>query len=515
MRINNFKKPLCLIILDGWGISDNTEGNAIKLANTPNMDSYYQNYPNTTLLSSGEAVGLPDNQMGNSEVGHLNIGAGRVVYQELTRISKSIAEGDFYTNEALLSAIKNVKKNNSYLHVMGLVSDGGVHSHITHLKAIIDLAQRNNLDNLYIHAFLDGRDVPPRSAIPYLNDLNNYLKSKNIGEIATVSGRYYAMDRDNRWERIKKAYDALVYRKGTVFESAEELVCQSYKDGVDDEFVVPALVRVRDDKCAMIKDGDSLIFYNFRPDRARQITRSFIYDDFNEFDRGAKPPEVYFVCMTQYNKEFIAPVAFPPAKITDTLGEVLAFNGLRQLRIAETEKYAHVTFFFNGGVEKPNLNEDRILIPSPKVATYNLKPEMSAFEVTEKVIEKIDQDTYDVIIMNYANTDMVGHTGFMDAAVKAVEAVDMCLGRVVDKLIKKNGLGIITADHGNAEEMIDCEKKCVITAHSTSNVPFILCTDKIRTLSGGGALCDIAPTMLEILGIEKPAEMTGHSLIVE
>jgi 2,3-bisphosphoglycerate-independent phosphoglycerate mutase len=522
-------KPLCLIILDGWGISKSMEGNAIMLAGTPNMDNFYKIYPNTQLNSSGESVGLPEGQMGNSEVGHLNIGAGRVVYQEFTRISRSIKDGNFFNNKVLESAAIKVKENNSCLHLMGLVSDGGVHSHIDHLKALIDLAVKNKVKKVHIHAFLDGRDVPPKSAIPYLKDLDDYLKKKDAGEIATVCGRYYSMDRDSRWDRTKKAYDALVYRKGESFHSAEELVDDSYKKGIDDEFVKPALVKVKDERCAKIKEGDSVIFFNFRPDRARQLTRSFISRDFDKFDRGDVPPDVYFVCMTQYSKEYDVPVAFPPVKIKNTFGEVLANKGLKQLRIAETEKYAHVTFFFNGGVEKANPGEDRILIPSPKVATYNLKPEMSAYGVTEKVLSKIAENIYDVIILNFANPDMVGHTGFLDAAIKAIEVVDECVGKIIDLLNKSGGLGIITADHGNAEEMVDSVECCPITAHSISRVPFIICSNKIKKLRGYdmnqaksrvcenrefGALCDIVPTMLEILGIEKPAEMTGKSLIV-
>ena len=512
------KKPICLIILDGWGINVADAGNAICQANTPNMNHYYEIYPNTVLQSSGEAVGLPDGQMGNSEVGHLNIGAGRIVYQELTRITKSIKDGDFFSNEALLSAVNNVKKNNSCLHLMGLVSDGGVHSHINHLKALIDLAFRNNIKDLYIHAFLDGRDVPPKSAIPFLEEIDSYLEQKGIGKIATVSGRYYAMDRDCRWERVKKSYDAMVYRIGEKFKTAEELVARSYEDGADDEFILPALVEVENEEKAKIKTRDSLIFFNFRPDRARQITKSFILKDFSNFDRGNNPPYAYFVCMTQYNKDFTVPVAYPPSEIKNTLGEVLAKNNLRQLRIAETEKYAHVTFFFNGGVEKPNPGEDRILIPSPKVATYNLKPEMSAFKVTDKVIEKITENIYDVIILNYANPDMVGHTGFLDAAIKAVEAVDNCVGRVVNKTNEVGGLVIISADHGNVEEMIDHTSGCPMTAHTTSDVPFIVCDENIKLKEQGGKkyigkLCDIAPTMLELLNIKKPEEMTGKVLL--
>jgi 2,3-bisphosphoglycerate-independent phosphoglycerate mutase len=518
MILSEVKKPICLIILDGWGTHVSDAGNAICQASTPNMDYFYASYPHTTLKSSGEAVGLPEGQMGNSEVGHLNIGAGRIVYQELTRITKSIKDGDFFTNEAFLGAINNVKKNKGSLHLMGLVSDGGVHSHINHLKALIDLACRNDIKNIYIHAFLDGRDVPPRSAIPYLEEVDEYLRQKSTGEIATVSGRYYAMDRDNRWDRVKKSYDTLVFRIGKKFKNARDLVEQSYTEGADDEFVLPALVEVKDEEKASIKTNDSIIFFNFRPDRAREITKSFIYNDFNDFDRSKNPPSVYFVCMTQYNKDFNVPVAFPPAEIKNTLGQVLAENNLRQLRIAETEKYAHVTFFFNGGVEKPNAGEDRILIPSPKVRTYDLKPEMSAFEVTDIVVEKIGERIYDVIILNYANPDMVGHTGFLDAAIKAVEAVDACLGRVVKKLNETGGLAIITSDHGNVEEMIDTAGNCPMTAHTTSNVPFIVCSQdmklkKIDDLYPGGRLCDIAPTILELLRIHEPEEMTGQTLL--
>lgn len=513
------KKPVCLIILDGWGISDQKEGNAVYIAKTPNMDNYYKIYPNTKLGASGEAVGLPDGQMGNSEVGHLNIGAGRVVLQEFTRITKSIESGDFFKNEVFAEAINNVKQNNVSLHIMGLVSDGGVHSHINHLKVLIDLAYRNKVKNLYIHAFLDGRDVPPRSAIPYLEEIDKYLTEKGVGQIATVSGRYYAMDRDNRWDRTKKAYDAMVCRKGARYEKASDIVEESYEKGVDDEFVVPAIVKAENEDKARIKTGDSVIFFNFRPDRARQITRAFIGSNFDKFEKEKGCSDVYFVCMTQYNKNFGAPVAFPPKKITNTLGEVLSKNNKKQLRIAETEKYAHVTFFFNGGVEKSYEGEDRILIPSPKVATYNLKPEMSAYEVTDKVVEKMQEKKYDVIILNYANADMVGHTGYLDAAIKAVEVVDECMGIVVDELNKLGGVAIIISDHGNVEKMIDPADKSIITAHSTSPVPFILCDKNIKKLRGENEagicrLCDVSTTILDLLDIKKPEEMTGSSLIV-
>jgi len=508
------KKPVCLIILDGWGVSCERKGNAIYMAHTPNMDSYTRIYPHTELEASGEAVGLPEGQMGNSEVGHLNIGAGRIVYQEYTRINKSIESGQFYENELFLKAIANANRGGS-LHLMGLVSDGGVHSHINHLKALIKLAAGKEVKKLYVHAFLDGRDVPPRSAIPYLKEVEDFLKQNGPGQIATVSGRYYAMDRDNRWDRTKKAYDNLAYRNSEQFDSPQELVQNSYEQGRDDEFVIPAKVKVNDQDAARIKSGDSVIFFNFRPDRARQITRAFISKSFDKFDRGSSPPRVFFVCMTQYDKNFNVPVAYPPQKINDTLGQVLANHNLRQLRIAETEKYAHVTFFFNGGVEKPEKGEDRVLIPSPKVATYEMKPEMSAYQVTDTLIKKIDERFYDVIIANYANPDMVGHTGFLDAAIKAVETVDSCVGRVVERINQVGGLALITADHGNAEQMVDPDTGGTVTKHTTSKVPFILCDahKNIRKNERKHMLCDIAPTILELLNIEKPEQMTGHSLL--
>ncbi|MDD3777272.1 MAG: 2,3-bisphosphoglycerate-independent phosphoglycerate mutase [Actinomycetota bacterium] len=512
----NRKRPVCLIILDGWGTCCELEGNAIYLGNTPNMDEYVGNYPYTELEASGEAVGLPEGQMGNSEVGHLNIGAGRTVYQEYTRINKSISSGQFFENEVLLKAMSQAKKSGKQaLHLMGLVSDGGVHSHMGHLEALVKLAASQGISHLYLHAFLDGRDVPPRSAIPYLEQAEQILKQNGIGEIATVSGRYYAMDRDNRWDRTKKAYHTMVYRQGRHYTDYRQVVQDSYNQGKDDEFVIPALIGVHDEDCARIKEGDSIIFFNFRPDRARQLTRSFISEDFELFDRGPNPPQVFFVCLTQYDKNFEAAVAFPQNKIKNTLGEVLAKHSLRQLRIAETEKYAHVTFFFNGGVEKPNPLEDRILIPSPLVATYDLKPEMSAFQVTDTLLEKIEKELYDVIVVNYANPDMVGHTGFLDAAIKAVETVDQCVGRVINKLQEVGGLGIITADHGNVEEMIDPVTGGTVTKHSNSKVPFVICDKSIGKLRENvePKLCDIAPTLLDILGIEKPADMTGISLL--
>lgn len=504
------------MILDGWGLSKRREGNAIALGNTPNMDNYSQIYPHTSLATSGAAVGLPDGQMGNSEVGHLNIGAGRIVYQELTRISKEIDGGDFYENPVLNKAFSDVTASGGKsIHLMGLVSDGGVHSHLKHLKALVDMAKSRGVKNLYIHAFLDGRDVPPRSAIGYLEELDRYLQKKSIGKVATVSGRYYAMDRDNRWERIKKAYENLVYRNGKKFKSSVKLVNSSYKNNIGDEFVIPGIIDIGDAGTGRIKNGDHVIFFNFRPDRARQLTRSFIESGFSRFDRGEDPPEVNIVSMTLYNKKFDIPVAFPPQKIANTLGEVISNKGLRQLRIAETEKYAHVTFFFNGGVELPYTGEDRILIPSPDIATYDKKPEMSANEVTDKLIGKIKEDIYDVIILNYANSDMVGHTGFIDAAVRAVETVDECVGRIVSEINKAGGIAIITADHGNAEEMISPVTHDTVTAHSTSSVPFILCSKdhKIRDKEKEYKLSDIAPTIIKLLNIEKPSLMTGISII--
>ncbi len=526
MEENNHdaRYPLCLIILDGWGCSDKKEGNAILAADTPNYDRLIKENPHTLLNASGLSVGLPEGQMGNSEVGHLNIGAGRIVYQELTKISRSIELGKFFEKEAFLEAINNVNKNNSSLHLFGLLSDGGVHSHISHLKALIDLAVMHNVRKLYLHAFLDGRDVPPRCALSYIEEITAYMKDKGLGELATISGRYYAMDRDNRWDRVKKAYDNLVYRSGQLFGSAEELLASSYQNNVDDEFVIPASVHVSDHENAKIKSKDSIIFFNFRPDRAREITRAFIYEDFNEFDRGPDvPKDIIFVCMTEYDALFGSArnvfIAYPPRNITNTLGEVISRNNLKQLRIAETEKYAHVTFFLNGGVEEPNPGEDRILIPSPKIATYNLKPEMSAYEITETVLGKIDEKSYHVIIVNFANPDMVGHTGFFEQTLKAIEVVDECLGRITDKLKSVKGTCIMTADHGNAEEMFNLERQCAMTAHSNSRVPFIICDERIKSLvpcdNNDTALCDISPTILEMLNIKKPDEMTGKSLIKE
>ncbi|MEA1945020.1 MAG: 2,3-bisphosphoglycerate-independent phosphoglycerate mutase, partial [Euryarchaeota archaeon] len=486
---------LILIILDGFGLKESPDGNAIAYADTSHIDLLRKRYPTCMLQAAGEAVGLPDGQMGNSEVGHLNIGAGRIVYQDLTRINKAVADKTFFRNPILQKAIEHAKMHNSSLHLMGLLSDGGVHSHLSHLLALLEFASANHVTPL-IHAFLDGRDVPPKSALEYIRALDGY-------RIGTVAGRYYAMDRDNRWDRTEKAYRALVNREGVVAERASDAVHKGYARGETDEFILPTIVN----DYTPIADNDSIIFFNFRPDRARQITRAFVDDDFSHFERQ-KLNDLYFVCMTEYDSTINAHVAYAPEHITNTLGEVLSKHGLRQLRIAETEKYAHVTFFFNGGVETPYPGEDRCLIPSPKVATYDLKPEMSAYVVTDAVIERIE--SYDVIILNYANCDMVGHTGVFDAAVKAVETVDTCVGRVIDAVQRIGGSAIITADHGNAEEMTD-EDGTPHTAHTTNPVPLILVTDQMVRIRNG-KLADIAPTMLEILGIPKPAEMTGESL---
>lgn len=507
-----------LVVMDGYGINKNLKGNAIANAHTPNLDRFYKEYPNTTLKSSGMAVGLPEGQMGNSEVGHLNIGAGRVVYQEFARISKSIDDGDFYTNEVLVEAVDNAIKHNSALHIMGLLSDGGVHSHITHLYALLKLAKDKGLERVYVHAFLDGRDVPPACANEYITALEKKMAELGVGRIATVEGRYYAMDRDKRWERVKLAYDAIVDGIGIQVNSAVEAVNKAYERGETDEFVKPSVVMDGDKPTATVKPNDSIVFFNFRPDRARQLTRSFIYEDFDSFERRRGYIPVYFVTMTQYDETFgdLVHVAFEPIKkMENTLGEYLSKNGIKQLRIAETEKYAHVTFFFNGGIEEPNENEDRVLIPSPKVPTYDLKPEMSAYEVTDELVKRIKSKEYQFILVNYANCDMVGHTGVYEAAVKAIEAVDQCLGRVVDAVREQNGVVFITADHGNAEQMIDYETGEPMTAHTTNVVPFIAIGVGDVKLREGGKLADIAPTVLDVMGLAKPKEMTGESLIIK
>ncbi len=512
------KKPklMMLIVMDGFGLSAQTEGNAVKLAKTPNISRLLKEYPNTYVKTSGMDVGLPEGQMGNSEVGHTNIGAGRIVYQELTRITKSINDGDFFVNKEFLSAIENCRKHGSKLHLYGLLSDGGVHSHNTHLYALLRLAKMHQFEDVYIHCFLDGRDVPPDSAKEYIVALEENIKEIGVGKIATVMGRYYAMDRDRRWERVKLAYEALVSGKGEYAGSAFDAVEQSYKRKETDEFVKPTVVIKGSKPVASIEPGDSIVFFNFRPDRAREITRSFVDKDFNGFERPLGYFPVHYVCMTQYDAEMPGVrVAFKPEHLNNTFGEYISRVGYRQLRIAETEKYAHVTFFFNGGVEKTYAGEDRILIPSPKVPTYDLKPEMSAYEVTDAVIQAVESGKYDVIIMNYANPDMVGHTGVMEAAIKAVETVDYCIGRVVQKVLEHDGSVIITSDHGNADEMVDPHTDGPFTAHTTSPTPFILAGYGKEARVKPGRLSDIAPTMLEIMGLEKPAEMTGESLIIK
>lgn len=506
------KKPLLLCIMDGFGINPAEKGNAIKMAKTPNLDKLFQTYPHTQLSASGMAVGLPEGQMGNSEVGHTNIGAGRIVYQELTRITKSIQDGDFYENEALLKAVENAKQNKTALHLLGLVSDGGVHSHNSHIYALAELAKRSGLEKVYVHCFLDGRDVPPTSGKDFVKEMTEKLNEIGVGKIATVMGRYYAMDRDNRWDRVEKAYRAMVFGEGNTDSCPVSAVENSYKNDVTDEFVVPTVITENGEPVAKIGAGDSVIFANFRPDRARQITRAFVDPDFNGFEREFFP--VHFVCMTQYDKTMPnVDVAFKPQVLANTLGEYLSKHGLKQLRIAETEKYAHVTFFFNGGVEKVSDGEDRALINSPKVATYDLQPEMSAFEVTDTLMKKLDQEDLDVIILNYANCDMVGHTGVIESAVKAVETVDTCVGQVADKVLSMGGAMLVTADHGNADQMIDPENGGAFTAHTTFPVPFIVIGCGDVKLRADGVLADIAPTMLDILGLEKPQEMTGTSII--
>lgn len=509
------KKPTMLMIWDGFGLTDKLDGNAVAAANKPNYDKYWKNYPHTTLGASGMAVGLPEGQMGNSEVGHLNIGAGRVVYQSLTKVTKSILDKDFFEKEALVEAVKNAKANGGALHLMGLLSPGGVHSHTEHVKGLVDLAKVHGVEKLYIHAFTDGRDVPPSSAKEYVEELESYMKEQGVGKFATVSGRYYAMDRDNRWERVQLAYDVMVNAKGEFAKSALEAIDKSYHDNKTDEFVLPTVIVDEDGKpLSKINKNDSVIFFNFRPDRAREMTNALSQPGFNGFER--EDLNLFFVTMTEYDSSFTGlHVVFGPDEIKNTLGEVVAAKGLNQLRIAETEKYAHVTFFFNGGVEEANANEDRALIPSPKVATYDLQPEMSAPELTEQLLAKLDEDKYDMIILNFANPDMVGHTGIFEAAKKAIETVDACAGKIVDKVLEKDGAVFITADHGNAETMIDYSTGKPFTAHTIEPVPFLFISNNAKEMREGGALSDIAPTMLEVMGVEQPADMTGKSLIVK
>ena len=508
------KKPVVLTIMDGFGINPEEKGNAIKFANTPRLDKIFSECAVTEIGASGLDVGLPDGQMGNSEVGHTNIGAGRVVYQELTRITKSIEDGDFFKNEAFLKAVDNCKKNNSALHLMGLLSNGGVHSHNSHLYALLKLAKDNGLKRVFVHALLDGRDVPPTSAADFIDELQAELQKIGCGKIATVMGRFYGMDRDNRWERVGKAYAALVYGEGVSATDPAKAVRKSYTEKdeegkfITDEFVYPTVVEGTE----RIKSGDSVIFFNFRPDRAREITRTVVDDDFNGFERKGGRQKVTYVCMTQYDASMPnVDVAFKPESLNNTLGEFLANKGLTQLRIAETEKYAHVTFFFNGGREVMFDGEDRILVNSPKVATYDLQPEMSANEVCDKVCEAIESGKYDVVILNFANCDMVGHTGIFDAAVKAVETVDTCVGRVEDSTLKMGGVMLLTADHGNADRMIDVDGS-PFTAHTTNPVPFAVIGRDVK-LREGGRLCDISPTIIKLLGLDQPAEMTGKSIV--
>lgn len=494
--------------MDGYGINPDTFGNAIAAAKKPRLDKFFADCPNTILGASGLCVGLPDGQMGNSEVGHTNMGAGRIVYQMLVKISKSIKDGDFFENKALLKAMENAKKNNSTLHVMGLLSPGGVHSHIEHLYGVLEMAKKHNLDKVYVHAFLDGRDVPPSSAAEYMEEAVAEMKKIGVGKVATISGRYYAMDRDNAWDRVEKAYAALVYGEGVKESDPVQAIKNSYANGVTDEFMLPTVI----DGGETVKENDSVIFINFRPDRARQITRSFVDPDFKGFERRNGMFPVTFVCMAQYDASMPnVEVAFPPEELKMVMGEYLSKLGKTQLRIAETQKYAHVTFFFNGGEETEFEGEDRILINSPDVPTFDLKPEMSAYEVTDAVVKAIEEDKYDVIILNFANCDMVGHTGIMKAAIKAVEAVDECTGRVVDAIEKMGGVTLITADHGNADKLMESDGS-PFTAHTTNPVPFIVVGYDCK-LRDGGVLADIVPTMLQIMGVPQPEEMTGKSLI--
>lgn len=506
-------KLVALIILDGYGINPKTEGNAIAAANKPNLDRLNDQWPSTKIKTSGMDVGLPQGQMGNSEVGHTNIGAGRIVYQELTRITKSIEDGDFFEKKEFLDAIANCKKNNSKLHLFGLLSDGGVHSHNTHLYALVELAKKEGMSDVYIHCFFDGRDVPPDSAKGYVEELEAKLKEIGTGKIASVMGRYYSMDRDNRWERVKLAYDAMALGEGLKAQSAGQAVAESYERNELDEFVKPTVIIENGQPIATIGKDDSVIFFNFRPDRAREITRTFVDPGFTGFERGKGFFPLYYVCMTQYDKTMPdVVVAYKPQSLSNTFGEYISRKGYTQLRIAETEKYAHVTFFFNGGVEAVYEGEDRALIPSPKVATYDLKPEMSAYKVAEEAVKRINSKKYDVIILNFANCDMVGHTGVFDAAKAAVEAVDECVGKVTDAVLAQGGVALITADHGNSEQMIDYETGGAFTAHTTNVVPLIGVGLKDVRLKEG-KLADLAPTMLDIMGLEKPAEMTGESLL--
>ncbi|WP_277679441.1 2,3-bisphosphoglycerate-independent phosphoglycerate mutase [Gracilibacillus dipsosauri] len=506
-------KLAALIILDGFALRDETKGNAVKQANTPNFDRYWNNYPHNQLTASGEAVGLPEGQMGNSEVGHLNIGAGRIVYQSLTRVNLSIKDGEFFENKILIDAISHAKNNDKALHIFGLLSDGGVHSHIRHLYAVLKLAADYGLKKVYVHAFLDGRDVDQKSAKKYIKQTLEKMDEYGVGEFATISGRYYSMDRDKRWDRVKKSYDAMVYGEGPSYTDPIEVVEDSYQNEIYDEFVIPSVITDENgNPKATIQDDDSVIFYNFRPDRAIQISRTFANEDFRDFDRGDKAPKnIHFVCLTNFSETVDGYVAYEPVNLDNTVGEVLSQNNLNQLRIAETEKYPHVTFFMSGGREKEFPGEKRILIDSPKVATYDLKPEMSAYEVTDALLEELDKGEQNAIILNFANPDMVGHSGMLEPTVRAIETVDECLGKVVDKITEKGGYAIITADHGNSDEVVTLDGD-PMTAHTTNPVPVIV-TKEGASLRDGGILADLSPTLLDLLDVKKPAEMTGESLI--
>ncbi|MCQ2547745.1 MAG: 2,3-bisphosphoglycerate-independent phosphoglycerate mutase [Clostridia bacterium] len=501
-------RPSMLMILDGFGLNEEEKGNAVAAAKTPNLDKIFQSYPKTKLQASGHYVGLPDGQMGNSEVGHLNIGAGRIVYQELTNISNKIENGQFFENPALIEAMEHVKSNCSTLHLMGLLSDGGVHSHIDHLLALLDMAKKRGVAQVVVHCFLDGRDVPPKSAMTYMMKLQDHMREISLGQIGVVSGRFYAMDRDKRWDRLELAYDALTLGQGEYAGSGITAIKAGYMLEQTDEFLVPTCVGE-----TTVDDGDSIIFFNFRPDRAREITRAFVDENFDGFERKKIVKDLCYVCMTQYDATMPnVLVAYPPERINNTLGEYVAKQGLHQLRIAETEKYAHVTFFFNGGVEEENPGEDRILVPSPKVATYDLQPEMSAYTVTEKLLEAIKTDKYDLIILNFANADMVGHTGVFEAAVKAIEALDDCVQQIVDLVLEKDGQILLTADHGNADKMLD-DNGNLVTSHSLNPVPLVHIANKPQEFKGEGKLADLAPTLLKLMGLEVPAEMTGEALV--
>lgn len=507
------KNPVALIILDGFALREETKGNAVKKANTPNFDRFWNKYPHSQLTASGEAVGLPEGQMGNSEVGHLNIGAGRVVYQSLTRINKDIRDGTFQDNEALLGASEHVLQNDGSLHIYGLLSDGGVHSHINHLYALLEMAKNKGIKKVYVHAFMDGRDVGQRTAEQYVEALENKMDELGIGEIATLHGRYYSMDRDNRWERLEKSYRAIVYGEGPSYSSAKDAIKANYDNDVWDEFIIPAVMtKENGEPVAEMQDDDAIIFFNFRPDRAIQMSRVFTDNSFDDFDRGDRFPEnIHYVTMTDYSEKVTANVAYPPQELKNTMGEAVSKAGLKQLRIAETEKFPHVTFFFSGGQEKEFDGEKRILIDSPKVATYDLQPEMSAYGVTDALLQEIEAENHDFIVLNFANPDMVGHSGDMDATVKAIETVDECLGKIVDLLHEKDGTAIITADHGNADEVTTPDDK-PMTAHTTNPVPVIV-TKESGELREGGILADLIPTAVDLLEMEKPEEMTGTSLL--